>query len=132
MSRTLASYRSPVNLTTIGRLLRPVLAGNATIFPSKVATLGSDPRISSQHLYCSSSMDTAFRPRRAVMYVPASDERKTNKAASLAVDTLTFDLEDGVAVNQKVQKPYKLLAGGKGWLTCSEHGILEIEHTHTL
>ena len=36
------------------------------------------------------------------MYVPASDERKTRKAASLNVDTLVFDLEDGVAVNQKV------------------------------
>ena len=36
------------------------------------------------------------------MYVPASDKRKINKAASLCVDTLAFDLEDGVAVNQKV------------------------------
>ena len=43
-----------------------------------------------------------FFPRRAVMYVPASDERKTKKAASLSVDTLVFDLEDGVATNQKV------------------------------
>lgn len=43
-----------------------------------------------------------FFPRRAVMYVPASDERKTEKAASLSVDTLVFDLEDGVATNQKV------------------------------
>ena len=37
------------------------------------------------------------------MYVPASDERKTKKAASLSVDALVFDLEDGVATNQKVQ-----------------------------
>ena len=44
-----------------------------------------------------------FFPRRAVMYVPASDERKTKKAATLNVDTLVFDLEDGVATNQKVQ-----------------------------
>ena len=36
------------------------------------------------------------------MYVPASDERKTKKAASLRVDTIVFDLEDGVALNQKV------------------------------
>ena len=35
---------------------------------------------------------------------PASDERKTKKAASLNVDTLAFDLEDGVAVNQKVRR----------------------------
>lgn len=43
-----------------------------------------------------------FFPRRAVMYVPASDERKTKKATTLSVDTLVFDLEDGVATNQKV------------------------------
>lgn len=36
------------------------------------------------------------------MYVPASDERKTKKATTLSVDTLVFDLEDGVAANQKV------------------------------
>ena len=46
-----------------------------------------------------------FFPRRAVMYVPASDERKTKKATTLSVDTLVFDLEDGVATNQKVQFP---------------------------
>ena len=48
-----------------------------------------------------------FFPRRAVMYVPASDERKTKKATTLSVDTLVFDLEDGVALNQKV---YTLVA----------------------
>ena len=42
------------------------------------------------------------RHRRAVMYVPASDERKFNKAPSLGVDTVVLDCEDGVAVNQKV------------------------------
>jgi citrate lyase beta subunit len=36
------------------------------------------------------------------MYVPASDERKTKKVTTLSVDTLVFDLEDGVAANQKV------------------------------
>ena len=39
------------------------------------------------------------------MYVPASDERKVKKAGSLNVDTLVFDIEDGVAVNQKVKIP---------------------------
>ncbi len=41
------------------------------------------------------------------MYAPASDGRKTKKAASLSVDTLAFDLEDGVALNQKVRSPLK-------------------------
>ena len=48
------------------------------------------------------STSALFRPRRTLMYVPASDERKTKKAASLRVDTIVFDLEDGVAANQKV------------------------------
>ena len=43
-----------------------------------------------------------FFPRRAVMYVPASDEHKTKKASSLKVDTIVFDIEDGIAANQKV------------------------------
>lgn len=42
-----------------------------------------------------------FFPRRAVMYVPACEERKTRKAASLRVDSIVLDLEDGVAANQK-------------------------------
>lgn len=50
----------------------------------------------------STSAKALFRPRRTLMYVPTSDERKTKKAASLRVDTIVFDLEDGVAANQKV------------------------------
>ena len=43
------------------------------------------------------------------MYVPASDERKTKKATTLSVDTLVFDLEDGVAANQKVALVYSMV-----------------------
>ena len=50
----------------------------------------------------SSPAKTLFHPRRTLMYVPASDERKTKKVASLRVDTVAFDLEDGVALSQKV------------------------------
>lgn len=46
-----------------------------------------------------------FFPRRAVMYVPASDERKVKKVASISVDSIVFDMEDGVAMNQKVVQP---------------------------
>ena len=51
--------------------------------------------------------DGRYFPRRAVMYVPASDERKTNKVSSLKVDSIVFDIEDGVAVNQKVKYRHK-------------------------
>ena len=49
-----------------------------------------------------SSHKGRFFPRRAVMYVPASDERKIRKIPSLSVDTVVLDFEDGVASNQKV------------------------------
>ena len=42
------------------------------------------------------------RPRRAVMYVPGTDQRKMEKVRSLNVDSAVLDLEDGVALNQKV------------------------------
>jgi len=36
------------------------------------------------------------------MYVPGMDKRKMEKIPSLGVDTVVFDMEDGVAVDQKV------------------------------
>lgn len=42
-----------------------------------------------------------MRSRRALLYVPADDERKINKAASLPVDCVILDLEDGVAPGRK-------------------------------
>lgn len=44
----------------------------------------------------------SYRSRRAVMYVPLSDERKYSKIPSLGADTVVLDCEDGVATNQKV------------------------------
>lgn len=52
-------------------------------------------------VHMSSSHKGRFFPRRAVMYVPASDERKIRKIPSLNVDTVVLDFEDGVASNQK-------------------------------
>ncbi|XP_065843167.1 citramalyl-CoA lyase, mitochondrial-like [Oscarella lobularis] len=48
-----------------------------------------------------SSSALAVRPRRTIMYVPGSDERKVEKAKSLDADTLVFDCEDGVAYAKK-------------------------------
>ncbi|XP_048710150.2 citramalyl-CoA lyase, mitochondrial isoform X3 [Caretta caretta] len=44
-----------------------------------------------------------YVPRRAVLYVPADDERKIQKIASLNVDCAVLDCEDGVALNRKVE-----------------------------
>ncbi|OQY92201.1 MAG: hypothetical protein B6D41_08400 [Chloroflexi bacterium UTCFX4] len=41
------------------------------------------------------------RARRCILYVPGSDTRKMEKAATLGADCVCFDLEDGVAWNQK-------------------------------
>ncbi len=43
----------------------------------------------------------AFRPRRSVLYMPASNERALEKAKTLAVDGLILDLEDAVAPDAK-------------------------------
>ena len=43
----------------------------------------------------------AFRPRRSVLYMPASNERALEKAKTLPVDGLILDLEDAVAPDAK-------------------------------
>lgn len=47
-----------------------------------------------------------YVPRRAVLYVPADDEKKIRKIPSLNVDCAVLDCEDGVALNRKVIKNY--------------------------
>ncbi len=44
---------------------------------------------------------TAYRPRRSVLYLPASNERALAKARTLPVDALILDLEDAVAPDAK-------------------------------
>src|ERR1700761_3101256 len=41
------------------------------------------------------------RPRRSVLYMPASNARALEKARTLAADALIFDLEDAVAPDAK-------------------------------
>ena len=45
----------------------------------------------------------AYRPRRSVLYMPASNERALEKAKTLLVDALILDLEDAVAPDAKEQ-----------------------------
>ncbi|XP_068250039.1 citramalyl-CoA lyase, mitochondrial-like [Palaemon carinicauda] len=42
-----------------------------------------------------------YIPRRAVLYVPGSDERKLKKIPSLSADCIVMDCEDGVALSKK-------------------------------
>ncbi|MBD3786139.1 MAG: CoA ester lyase [Sphingomonadales bacterium] len=45
---------------------------------------------------------SAARPCRSVLYIPGSKERALEKAATLACDAIIFDLEDAVAMEEKV------------------------------
>ena len=47
------------------------------------------------------TVETRFIPRRALMYVPGSDERKILKIPSIKADCICLDCEDGVAFTAK-------------------------------
>ena len=53
---------------------------------------------------------TADRPRRSVLYLPASNERAIDKARGLACDVVILDLEDAVAPDAKVLARAQALA----------------------
>ena len=46
-------------------------------------------------------MESSARPYRSVLYIPGSNARALEKAKSLPVDAIIFDLEDAVAVDAK-------------------------------
>ncbi|UWQ92184.1 CoA ester lyase [Rhodobacteraceae bacterium M382] len=47
-------------------------------------------------------MDPRTRPYRSVLYIPGSKPRALDKAKTLPVDAIIFDLEDAVSVDEKV------------------------------
>lgn len=63
-------------------------------------------------------MDPRARPYRSVLYIPGSRARALDKARSLPVDAVIFDLEDAVSVEEKVNAratlAEALTAGGYG------------------
>jgi citrate lyase beta subunit len=46
-------------------------------------------------------METSFRPRRSVLYMPGSNARALEKARTVPADALILDLEDAVAPSEK-------------------------------
>lgn len=58
------------------------------------------------------------RPRRSALFMPGSNARALDKARGIACDTILFDLEDSVAVEQKAlardQVAAAIRAGGYG------------------
>lgn len=63
-------------------------------------------------------MDPRQRPYRSVLYIPGSRDRALDKARTLPVDAIIFDLEDAVAADEKenARETLKaaLAAGGYG------------------
>jgi (3S)-malyl-CoA thioesterase len=53
-------------------------------------------------------MDHRARPYRSVLYIPASKARALEKAQTLPVDAIIFDLEDAVAVEEKANARHLL------------------------
>ncbi|OUS38255.1 CoA ester lyase [Rhodobacterales bacterium 56_14_T64] len=47
-------------------------------------------------------MDMRSRPFRSVLYIPGSKSRALDKARTLPVDAVIFDLEDAVSISEKV------------------------------
>ena len=63
-------------------------------------------------------MDMRARPYRSVLYIPGSKPRALDKARTLPIDAIIFDLEDAVSVEEKVNARDTLTAaladGGYG------------------
>ncbi|PTE07583.1 CoA ester lyase [Mesorhizobium helmanticense] len=55
-----------------------------------------------------SDMTQTYRPRRSVLYVPASNDKALAKLPSLACDAVIIDLEDAVAPADKIAAREKL------------------------
>ncbi|KAI7850368.1 Pyruvate/Phosphoenolpyruvate kinase-like domain-containing protein [Circinella umbellata] len=61
------------------------------------------------------------RSRRALFYVPGSDERKIHKSISVGADCIVYDLEDSVSLNKKGTARHMVIDA----LEASEHGKAE-------
>src|SRR3954454_22575672 len=67
-------------------------------------------------------MDEAFRPRRSVLYMPASNARALEKARSIPCDGLILDLEDAVAPDAQPAARNAACAAASG----GEYGAREV------
>lgn len=63
---------------------------------------------STNHTRHRSGMTEIYRPRRSVLYVPASNDKALAKIAQLACDAVIIDLEDAVAPADKIAAREKL------------------------
>ena len=64
-----------------------------------------------------------FRPRRTLLYLPASNGRAIEKARGLPADVLILDLEDAVAPDAKADARAAAVAAAAGGFGAREVGI---------
>lgn len=77
------------------------LAANQSVSPVALYALLIRPLVLPACSGQKVSMSKLFRPRRSVLYVPASSTKALTKVASLNADAVIFDLEDAVAPEAK-------------------------------
>ncbi|KAI9009514.1 Pyruvate/Phosphoenolpyruvate kinase-like domain-containing protein [Gaertneriomyces semiglobifer] len=82
------SVRGVLGLRPEGRLLRVQLPTRG---------LSSAPTLPDAY----ANISRSERARRAIFYVPGSDERKLNSSRKATVDSIIYDLEDSVPLNRK-------------------------------
>lgn len=75
-----------------------------------------------------SLMTPIYRPRRSVLYVPASNARAMAKASSLDVDCVIYDLEDAVAPESKEEAREALRDHFTASKTAGFERIIRINH----
>ncbi|CAN5571964.1 CoA ester lyase [soil metagenome] len=69
-----------------------------------------------------STSGAAFRPRRSVLYMPSSNAKALEKAKTLPIDAVIFDLEDAVAPDAKPSARESACAA----VTSGEYGKREL------
>eukprot|EP01035_Chromulina_nebulosa_P003145 gene3145-4280_t len=82
-------------------------------FPQACAVFVQSGRqlASTNHRRHRSAMTTEpYRPRRSVLYVPASNDKALAKIAQLSCDAVIIDLEDAVAPDDKEQARRNIIA----------------------
>ena len=71
-------------------------------------------------------MDPRARPYRSVLYIPGSKPRALDKARSLPVDAIIFDLEDAVSAGSvQALVPQQIIAGLVGDVSRQMHSWVE-------
>ena len=71
------------------------------------------------------------RPRRSVLYMPGSNAKALAKARTLPADALILDLEDSVALDQKVAAREQVVAAVRAGGFGGREVVIRVNGPHT-